>query len=340
MSVTLVEGTRGPLVETVHRGDLAVVDREGRLRCSAGDPRAKRAFVRSAAKPFQAMPIVYTGAFERWDFDDADLALFCASHNGEPVHTERVASVLARIGLGANDLRCGVHPPLDADTAKAMRAARQEPTALHSNCSGKHAGMLALALHLGADPDGYLDPGHPVQREILSSVARMAGTEPADIPLGNDGCGVPCFGLTVFEAALAFARLADPGELAEPYRGAAIRVRDAMRAHPYLVAGRGRFDTDLMTAGAGRFVAKGGASGVQGVGVVGDGTGVAVKIEDGGSPPYSQAAVASIEALRQIGALDEAAAAAMAAHARPVIRNVVGREVGGARPVFTLVAVH
>ncbi len=337
MSISLVEGSRGPLVETVHRGDVAVVDADGRSRCSAGDPRMKRAFLRSAAKPFQAMPIVYTGAAERWGFDDADLAIFSASHSGEPVHTDRVASLLARIGLGVEDLRCGAHAPLDAKTARAMRESFEAPTALHSNCSGKHSGMLALALHLGADTAGYLEPDHPVQREILASVARMAGEDPASIPLGVDGCGVPCFGLTVFQAGLAFARLAEPGSLAEPYRAAAARVRDAMRAHPYLVAGRGRFDTDVMTAGAGRVVAKGGASGVQGIGVEG-GIGIAVKIEDGGSPPYSQAAVAAIEALRQVGALGDPALSALGDHARPKIRNIAGREVGGARPVFTLVA--
>lgn len=337
MSVPLVEGSRGPLVETVHRGDLAVVDADGRSRFSAGEPLAKRAFMRSSAKPLQAMPIVYTGAAERWGFDDADLAIFCASHNGEPVHTERVERVLGRIGLGPEHLRCGVHPPLDAVRAREMRAAGEAPTVLHSNCSGKHAGMLALALHLGADPSGYLEPGHPVQREVIANVARMAGVEPADIALGVDGCGVPCFGITVFEAALAFARLANPGSLGEPYRAAAVRVRDAMRSNPYLIAGRGRFDTDVMTTARGRVVSKGGASGVHCIAVDG-GTGVAVKIEDGGSPPYSQAAVAAIEALRQLGTLDGAALAALGHHARPVIRNVAGRDVGGARPVFTLIA--
>ncbi|MDP9265460.1 MAG: asparaginase [Chloroflexota bacterium] len=337
MSVPLVEGSRGPLVETIHRGDVAVVEADGWLRCSAGDPRAKRAFLRSAAKPFQAMPIVYTGAAERWGFDDADLAIFSASHNAEPLHTDRVARVLARIGLGVGHLRCGAHAPLDAETTKALRASGEAPTALHSNCSGKHSGMLALALHLGADTARYLEPDHPVQREILASVARMAGEEPANIPLGVDGCGVPCFGLTVFQAGLAFARLADPSSLLEPYRAAAGRVRDAMRAHPYLVAGRGRFDTNVMTAAAGRVVSKGGASGVQGIGIEG-GTAIAVKVEDGGSPPYSQAAVAATEALRQLGALDDVALAALRDHARPAIRNVAGREVGRAQPVFTLVS--
>lgn len=347
MSEVLVEITRGPLVETLHRGDVAVVDTAGRLLYAAGDPRRKEAFWRSSAKPFQAMPIVYTGAADAFGFSPEDLALFCASHNGEPVHTERALAVLQRIGLGPEFLRCGAHLPYDAATARALQQAGQAPGPLHSNCSGKHSGMLSLAVHLGASPEGYLDPGHPVQREILANVARMAGLAPGAIHLGVDGCGVPCFGLSVYHMALAFARLADPQELEPPYRAAAERVREAMLAHPYLVAGRGRICTDLMRQGAGGIVAKSGASGVYCVGLKPElvqrlpafaglrgGVGLAVKLEDGGGLGSREVAV--VEALRQVGALGPEQLAALRAYARPEVKNVAGRTVGEGRPAFTL----
>lgn len=343
----LVEITRGPLVETIHRGALAVVDAAGNLLYRAGDPRGKVAYWRSAAKPFQAMPVVYSGAADRWGFAPADLALFAASHNGEPAHTGRVQAVLERIGLGPGHLRCGAHLPYDPETAQAVQRAGQPPSSLHSNCSGKHAGMLALALHLGADPAGYLEPEHPVQREILANVARCAGLAPEAIALGVDGCGVPCFGLSVYHMALAYARLADPDALAEPYRGAALRVRDAMTAHPYMVAGKKRLCTDLMALGGGRLVAKSGASGIYCVGLLPGavralpalagargGVGLALKMEDGGALGSREIAV--LEALRQLGVLDQGALGALVEYARPVVRNVAGRAVGEGRPAFTL----
>ncbi|MGH2499707.1 MAG: asparaginase, partial [Candidatus Limnocylindria bacterium] len=330
MSEVLIEVTRGPLVETMHRGDVAVVDAAGRLVAAVGGPRAKVAFWRSSAKPFQCLPVVAAGAADRFGLGPQDLALFCGSHNGEPVHVARAEAVLRRIGLGAAALACGAHPPLDGPSAAALRRDRAEPSALHNNCSGKHAGMLALAVHLGADPRRYLEPGQPVQREILASVRRFTGLADEEIALGVDGCGVPCFGIAVDRMALAFARLMDPSAVVEPHRGAAGRVRAAMLAHPYLVAGRDRFDTALMALGGGRILAKGGASGVQCVGLEG-GLGVALKIEDGAAGPGRAREVATVEVLRQLGALDAAGVAALGRFARPVVRNVAGREVGEAR---------
>lgn len=347
MSEVLVEITRGPLVETLHRGDIAVVDTHGNLLYLAGDPRGKVAYWRSSAKPFQAMPIVYTGAADRWGFTPADLALFCASHNGEPAHTERALHVLQRIGLNPEYLRCGAHLPFDAESALALQRAGQAPSSLHSNCSGKHAGMLALAVHLGAAPEGYLDAAHPVQQEILANVARMSGLAPAAITLGVDGCGVPCFGLSVYHMALAFARLADPSGLEQPYRAAAARVGDAMTAHPYLVAGKQRICTDLMALGGGRIVAKSGASGVYCLGLRPEfaaqipalaggrsGVGLAVKMEEGGHLGARE--IAMLAALQQLGALDQGQLAALQSYARPVVKNVAGREVGAGRPAYAL----
>ncbi len=349
MSEILVEMTRGPLAESVHRGDVAVVDSEGRLLYLAGDPGRKRTYWRSSAKPFQAMPVVYTGAADRWGFGPEEIALICASHNGESVHTERVAAMLQRMGLGQEALRCGAHAPYDPETARELRRLGVRPSSLHSNCSGKHTGMLALSLHLGADPGDYLAPEHPVQQEILANVARMTGLDPGQIVLAVDGCGVPCFGLSIYQMALAFARLAAPKTVAEPYGEAARRVRDAMMAHPYLVAGRQRLCTDLMGLTGDLLVAKSGASGVHCLGLrpeavsalpalagisPGAGVGVAVKLEDGGGLGSREVAV--LEVLRQLGVLSSHQLDSLHSYARPVIRNVAGLAVGEGRPAFVL----
>jgi L-asparaginase II len=338
VSAPLVESTRGALVDDVHRGDLAIVSADGELRCAVGDPRAKVAFWRSSAKPFQAIPLVASGAADRFGFSTEELALAAASHGGEPEHVTRVAALLERIGCTVDDLECGAHPPLDPASARALERAGETPTALHNNCSGKHAGMLALAQQLGAPRAGYRQPGHPVQRAIMASFTRFCGVEERDVAIAIDGCGVPCFGTSIYHAALAYARLLAPeGTVAEPYAGAAQRVREAMMAHPYLVAGRDRLDTDLMHAVPAALLSKGGAGGVQCVGLPG-GTGLALKIEDGASQivPGGPTAVAAVEALRQLGVLDEATVELLAAHARPRIRTVAGEVAGDVHPTFRL----
>ncbi|MDQ6857789.1 MAG: asparaginase [Chloroflexota bacterium] len=334
MSDLLLEVTRGDLVEERHRGDVAVVDRSGALVSGCGDPDGMVAYWRSSAKPFQAMPLVYTGAAHRFGFDAGDLALCCASHSGEPEHTARVAALLERIGCAAGDLVCGSHPPLHAASAAALSAAGQTPTVLHSNCSGKHTGMLALARHMGAPIAGYTASDHPVQQEILENVSRFTGVRRDRIVIGVDGCGAPTFGISVTAMAAAFARLADPTNMEEPYASAAVRVRDAMVAYPYLVAGTGRFDTAVMTIAPGLLVAKGGASGVQCVGLVA-GLGFATKLEAGPRQPGLASAVI-LGALEQLGCLDAEQLAALAEYARPAVTNVAGARVGETRVVFAV----
>ncbi len=336
MSEPLVEVDRGGLVEALHRGHVAVVDAAGTVLAGVGDPDAV-AYWRSAAKPFQAIPTVAGGAVARWGLGPEDVALMAGSHSGEPVHVERAAALLARLGCRPSDLRCGVHPPLDADRAAALLRAGEHPSVLHNNCSGSHAGMLALALQLGADLDGYAAPDHPVQRQILAGLAGFTGLHAAEIVLGVDGCGVPCYGISVSSMALAYARLMRPDGIGEPAATAARTVRDAMLGHPYLVGGRGRFDTDLMTVGRGRLLAKGGAGGVQCVGLAA-GVGVAIKVEDGtsGPSPGRPGSVSAIETLRALGAIDDAQATALGEHAAPRLRTLSGRVIGGVRPVFTL----
>jgi L-asparaginase II len=334
VSAALVELIRSGLVDEIHCGDLAVVSADGELRASAGDPNGKIAFWRSSAKPFQAMPLIASGAASHLGLSPEDIALAAASHGGEPIHVARAASLLERVGHRVEDLECGAHAPLDADAARELVRLGITPTPLHNNCSGKHAGMLALADELGAPFPGYRQPEHPVQRAILENVTRFTGLEQDDVRLGLDGCGVPCFGISVFRMALAFARLmAPPDDIPAPYRDAAAAVRVAMMRHPYLVAGRDRVDTDLMRAMPGAILSKGGAGGVHCIGLP-DGVGIAVKIEDGGVS--TAPGVAALESLGQLGALDERTLQTLATHARPEIRSVAGEHAGEVRPSFEL----
>jgi L-asparaginase II len=338
MSAALVELIRSGLVDEIHRGDLAVVSADGELRFAVGDPLHKVAFWRSSAKPFQAVPLIASGAAERLGLTSEDIALIAASHGGEPLHVERVASLLARTGHRVEDLECGAHAPLDAEAARELERHGEAPTALHNNCSGKHAGLLALADELGAPFPGYRLPGHPVQDAILESVGRFTGLEQHQIAIGLDGCGVPCFGISIYRMALAFARLLAPGdEIPEAFRDAAGVVRGAMMRHPYLVAGRKRIDTDLMSLLPGAILSKVGAGGVHCIGLPG-GIGVAVKIEDGAgsTPPGGAAGVAALEALRQLEVLDAASWVALEDYARPAIRSVAGEHAGNAQAAFEL----
>jgi L-asparaginase II len=338
MAELLTELIRGGIVDDIHRGDVAVVAADGTLLQLVGDPRGKRAFWRSSAKPFQAMPFVASGAAEQFGFSSDDLALVAASHGGEPIHVDRAAAMLARVGFEVDDLACGAHLPLDPEAAHLLERSDTPPTALHNNCSGKHIGMLGLAEFLGAPHGGYRFPEHPVQGAILENVARFSGLPAEEVTLGLDGCGVPCFGTSVYRMALAFARLMAPEDYVdEPYATAAGLVREAMLDHPYLVAGRLRTDTELMQAAPGRLLSKGGAGGVQCVGLR-SGIGIAVKVEDGASVtgPGQPAGVAALEVLRQLGELDDGALEVLARHARPQVETVAGEVAGEVRPTFTL----
>jgi L-asparaginase II len=338
VGAALVELIRGGVVDEVHRGHLAVVSASGELRFAVGDPERAISLWRSAAKPFQAMPLIAVRGLERLTLSTEEIALTAASHGGEPVHTRLVESLLERTGHRVEQLACGTHAPLDPHAARALVRRDEAPTALHNNCSGKHAGMLALAGLLGAPAAGYRRPDHPVQRMITENVCRFAQLEPGELVLALDGCGVPSFGITVYRMALAFARLmAPPDDVPAPYRLAAGVVREAMMAHPYLVAGRSRLDTELMQAMPAAILAKEGAGGVQCIGLPG-GVGLAVKIADGASSAEAggPAGVAALAALRDLGVLDEGAWHALHAHAVPVVRTVAGEHAGNVRAAFQL----
>lgn len=339
LSEVLVEVVRGDLVEAIHRGVVAVVAADGRLLASVGYPHRKMAYWRSSAKPFQSMPLVYLGVAERFGLDSADLAICTSSHNGEPEHVARVASVLAKLGLSPERLACGTHTPLHGGAADDLGREGRSPSVLHNNCSGLHAGMLATALHTGADLPGYANGAHAVQQEILENIGRFTGLEQEQIVVGVDDCASPCHGLSIYHMALAYARLMAPaGFVEDRYAAAAGTIREAMTAHPWLIAGSGRLDSDIMNAGAGSLVAKGGASGVECVGVAG-GIGIALKLEDGATGPAATGrptTVALLEALRQHGVLDPSEHERLREHAAPVLTTREGAAVGSARPAFTL----
>jgi L-asparaginase II len=310
-----------------------------------GDPD-EIIFIRSAAKPFQLAPFVASGRFDTFDFPSGTeaLAIMSASHSGEDRHVRTVQGLLRAGGLTREVLACGTHPPFDRETAERLIRDGEPPSVLRHNCSGKHAGMALHAKAAGWPVESYWQPDHPVQQAALETLA-LAADLPADaIWRGTDGCGVVSFGLPLRAAALGFARLADPSGLTDaPLRGALERIRDAMITHPELVGGeRRQFDTALMRAAAGRLVSKGGAEGVQAVGVLagsgaarGRAFGLALKIEDGDGARRARGVV-TCAALRQLATLDDEALTRLSTFADPAITDPRGERSGEVRAVVRL----
>ena len=323
MSHVVVE--RAGVVESVHRVHVAVVDREGRLLARVGDPE-HLTFYRSAAKPFQAVPLVEDGIVERFGLVSKELALCCASHNSEPEHLAVARSILEKAGMNEDDLECGPHLPFDRASEETLVRASEEPGPIHNNCSGKHAGMLALAKANGWPTRGYVGRDHPVQRRMLAEIERWSGLSEHEIDLGRDGCGVVCFATPLSRLALSFVRLG--GE-----EGPAKQVVSAMTAHPFMVAGTGRFGTALGDAAGDRIFAKTGAEGVFAVGATDGSFGVAVKVEDGGK---RASAVAVLRTLDEFGVLDGIDSEDLDAFRAPKIMNTRGEEVGAVRADFRL----
>lgn len=334
----LVESTRGgcrdggDTVECQHAGSVAVVDATGRLVASAGDPTFV-SFTRSSLKPFQALPFVLDGGPEHFDFGSPELAMMCASHSGEPVHVATVSGMLARAGLTPDRLRCGCQVPLRFSATGSLPAPGERFSEIEHNCSGKHAGFLAWCVLHERPTDTYLDPGHPLQRAIRERV-----TEACDVPVGAmrsgiDGCSAPNHAIPLSALALGYARLAQ-GERGDNELAPALgRLSAAMMAHPELVSGTGRHDLALMRAAPGDWVAKAGADGVQAIGIRSVGLGIAVKIIDGNP---RAAVVATLGVLDQLGLLGEAQREAIAALARPEIRNAGGLLTGEVRSMSAL----
>jgi L-asparaginase II len=335
----LVEVTRGGLTESRHRGHVIAVEPDGTIVAQLG-ARETVTYLRSSAKPHQAIPLIASGAADRFNFDEREIALACASHNGEPIHTEVAAEMLRKIGVGPEALKCGVHDPFSPDITRELREKGEAPNVLQNNCSGKHAGMLALALHLGAPLETYDEPGNPVQKAIAETVAQFSGVPIEDIAVGTDGCGVPVFGITVKAMALMYARLVSPPEYDEATRNACARIVSAMTAYPELIGGtRDRLDTEIMRAAKGRLVSKVGAEGVYTCGILPcehwpRGLGLALKIEDGDDHRARPTVV--IESLRQLGILADESLEAVSRYAFFPVRNRRGDVVGEVTAAFKL----
>jgi L-asparaginase II len=324
---------RGERVESSHLGHIAVVDPEGTLLYSFGDPH-RLTYARSSMKPLQAIPLVETGAADRFGLEPADLSLCCASHSGERRHRSRALSILARAGQAEDALQCGTHVPRDEESYKQLIREGKPLTPVFSNCSGKHSGMIATATHMGEDVATYHLPNHPVQQRILDVIEDIAGYPKEQIYMGTDGCGVPVHQLPLAHYAWAFAKLAKPKVVQNPLRRQAIeRITDAMTAHPEMVGGNHRYCTDLMTAFRGRVVGKAGAESVYCLGDRETGLGVAVKIEDGGARAIN--AVVN-EVLRQLGIGSDGPLEELRAYTNPAITNMSGTVVGRIEAAFTL----
>ena len=334
--VPLVEVRRGDLVESLHFGAIAVVDARGRAVAAAGDPSIP-VVLRSTAKPAQVLPVLDTGAARRFRFADEQIAVMIGSHGGEPFHVRAVRSILKAAGLDEKALQCGAHAPYHRESARALRRRGQKPTALHNNCSGKHAGMLALAVHLGAPVDSYLDPGHPVQTLIRARIETLANLPKDATRLAIDGCSAPTFAMPLSSLALLYARLAaqtGAGDGADP---AVQRAVAAMRGHPDMIAGTDRLCTELMRAGRHGLLAKIGAEGMYGLAWERDGTGfgLALKISDG-EGQRARFSVA-LEALRQLDVLSDGEAARLRDRFVGEMRNHRGLIVGSVGTIFRLV---
>lgn len=322
--VPLVETTRGGTTECVHYGSVAVVDTDGRIVAAAGDPDSLN-FTRSALKPLQALPFLEDGGMQHYGFGSQELAMMCASHSGEAMHVALAQRILERAGLTDAALQCGCHPP-SYYSATGTYAPASTWGPLFHNCSGKHAGFLAWCQMQSAPTATYLESGHPLQQRIRVAAARAAQGD--ELAQGIDGCSAPNFAMPLKRLAQLYARLAAPDlpEMAAMFF--------AMTRHPDLVSGTSRSDLALMQTGAGDWVTKVGADGMQAIGVRSKGLGIAIRIADG-TPRALHAA--TVEVLQQLGLLEDSSGTPLAIYDCPPIRNYRGVETGGVVPVLKLV---
>jgi L-asparaginase II len=316
---------RGEEIESLHEVHAALASSDGKLLAWTGDPE-RRAYLRSAAKPIQLLPLVEDGLVERFGLTAEEVAVMAASHNGEPFHVAAVRSILVKADLEPDHLQCGVHEPLHGPSAEGLRAAGEKPSALHNNCSGKHAGMLAVCRARGWPLATYRDPGHPLQRRILGLVAEFAGLSPSRVGIAVDGCGAPTFAVPLAAMARAFARLAEADARRSDDRERAIGIMfDAMAAHPEYVAGTGRLCTALMAGVGSKVIVKTGAEGVFVAALRAEAKGMALKVADGAKRAQDPALVALVA---ELGALDPNTERALEPHAASLVLNRTGVAVG------------
>jgi L-asparaginase II len=330
----LVEVTRGSEVESRHRGAVSVVDAEGTAVLALGDVEC-RVFPRSAVKALQALPLVEGGFADTYGLTDAEIALACASHSGEPAHVAAAAAMLEKAGQTPACLECGAHWPSNDDAARALAASGQTPSALHNNCSGKHAGFVCLACGLGKDPTGYVHPEHPVQRAVASALEDITGASHTADVRGVDGCSIPTYAVPLTALAFGFAKFGAGVGLSKGCVRAAKRIRAAVAANPFMVAGTGRFDTRVMERFGARVFVKTGAEGVHCAALPDLGYGLAVKCDDGGKRA-AEAIMASL--LTRFLDPEDEEQAFLAGFARRPLRNWNGITVGEISPAEALEA--
>lgn len=335
MNPVLVEVTRGGIVESAHRGAIAVCDAGGKVVATWGDV-AKAVFPRSAFKSLQALPLVETGAADAFKVTDEHLALACASHSGESMHVERVEAWLGRIDCRDGDLACGPHLPFHEQTAHAMLRASERPCKVHNNCSGKHTGFLTVARHLKIAPEGYERLDHPVQMLARAAIANLCGIDANRMAVGIDGCAAPNYAIPLTHLAQGMARLGDTAKLDATRAQAAQRIVAAWKAHPLLVSGTGRACADLIEGARGRAVVKTGAEAVFMAVLPDHGLGVALKIDDGGTRA-AETTMAKILTLLDVA--DEALPQ-IAKHLNPPIKNWRGEVVGERRTTAALAKIQ
>jgi L-asparaginase II len=347
----LFEVTRGNIVESVHYGSIAVVDANGKLISSYGDPKAV-AFLRSSAKPFQALPFVERGGVEYFGFTPRELSISCASHEGSDLHVQTVEGIQKKIGVEEGALQCGVHMPGDVEAFKSLIINHRQPTQNQNNCSGKHTAMLAHAKMRGFPLENYLDINHPIQQEILNSFAELCQLPVKEVELGTDGCSAPNFAVPLSNAALAIARLCDPRALSNERTSACRKITSAMTTHPEMVSAYGEFDEQLMKVGEGKIICKRGAEGYQIIGLLpgvltpdSPGVGIALKVSDGDASRTSLDLVHStrvrpavtLEILRQLGVLSSEQEQALASFGPGLpVKNHRGIVTGQSHPIFEL----
>jgi L-asparaginase II len=326
-SPVLLEVLRGGRVESRHRGAIAVVDADGRLVLALGSVE-RPVFPRSAVKALQALPLIESGAADRFGLTDSEIALACASHPGEPAHVAGVLSMLAKAGQGARRLECGSHWPLSETAARALAASDGHPTPLHNNCSGKHAGFVCLACARGHDPAGYSRPDHAAMHEVTAVLAAVTGERLTSADCAIDGCSVPTYAIPLRSLALGMARFGSGNGLTPERAEAAARLRRAVAAHPFMVGVAGRADTVLTALLGARVYLKGGAEGVHCMALPELGLGVAIKCDDGAGRA-SDALAARL--VRRFLPLSETVMQAVERLAEPRTTNWNGIDVGSLR---------
>lgn len=315
---------RGTIPESRHRIQAVCADASGRIRAATAEPRLVTAF-RSSAKPFQMLPLVERGHADRYGFDEPTLAVMAASHTGSRHHVALARGILERIGLDESHLACGYHEPQDAESLADVRRDPSLCSPIYNNCSGKHAGMLAMCLAEGWPTEGYEREGHPLQNLLHETVASVCDCAPGAVTLAVDGCSACVFGLTLLGMATGYARFAAAREDGTPRERALARIRAAMAAHPFVVGGHDRFDTQLVERTHGRMVSKVGAEGLECVATPEHGLGVVTKVEDGNLRAGGPATLAVLE---HLDLLTSAEIAALAPLRRPAITNVRGLSAG------------